>query len=489
MFASSLNAADCRMMRADARKRRCAGSEKMRAPYSHPFWSDSNFAKSRVLLTACLGWVIGCLLLTEHVALADENTALRNWPAWRGPLRTGVAPNADPPVEWNEDKNVRWKVALPGAGHSSPIVWNDSIFVTTAIPYGPKLPPVPVTAPGAHDNVDVTQKHRFVVICVNRADGKIRWQTTVADTLPHEGGHNTGSLASGSPVTDGKHVYAYFGSFGLFALNFNGDVVWEHAIPKLETKHAHGEGASVAYHDGVLVVNCDHEKQSIVRAIDSTNGKTLWEKPRDEVTSWASPLIVVHDKIPQVVVAGTDRIRSYNLRTGDVIWQCGGLSSNVVATPVSADGILIAASSYDTRAMLAIDLNAAEGDITGTNRVLWSTTQRTPYVPSMLLVDDSVYFLRHYQNILSRRNIRTGDEKVGPFRLAGLQNMYASPVSAKNRIYITDLNGRTLVFRHAEQPKYLALNQLDDSLAATPALVGNEILLRGTEFLYCIAEE
>lgn len=423
-------------------------------------------------------------LLTATNA-ADRND---NWPSWRGPLRTGVAPKADPPVKWNDEQNIRWKVKLPGLGHSSPVVWDNFVFVTTAVAYGPKLPPVPVVAPGAHDNVDVTQKHRFVVLCINRDDGDIRRQTVVQDTLPHEGGHNTGSLASGSPITDGKHVYAHFGSFGLYALDFDGNIVWRHDVPKLQTKHAHGEGTSPALHDGVLIINCDHEKQSFVRAIDAATGKTIWEKPRDEVTSWASPLIVEQNGTAQAVVAGTDRIRAYDLKSGEIAWQCGGLSANVVATPVSADNILIAASSYDTRAMLAIDLKNASGDITGKDPVLWSTTQGTPYVPSMLLIDDQVYFLRHYQNILSRRHIRSGNESSGPFRLSALRNIYASPVAAKNRIYVTDLEGRTLVFKHGDQPVFLAINQLDDRFAATPALAGKDLFLRGHEFLYCVSE-
>lgn len=420
---------------------------------------------------------------------ASDDQRLQNWPSWRGPLRTGVSTTANPPIEWSEDKNVRWKTALPGKGHSSPVVWEDSIYLTTAIAYGEKLKPIPVTATGSHDNVDVTQKHKFVVICVNRTDGSIRWQKTVADTLPHEGGHYTGSLASASPVTDGANIYAYFGSFGLYAISKAGDILWRHHLPQMESKHAHGEGASIALHDGILVANCDHEKQSFIRAVDAKSGKTIWEKPRDEVTSWASPLIVNHNGVSQAVVAGTDRIRSYELKTGKILWQCGGLSANVVATPVQSDGILIAGSSYDTRAMMAIDLRNASGDITNSDHVLWTTTQRTPYVPSMLLVNDSVYFLRHYQNILSRRNIRTGKEATGPFRLAGIQNVYASPVSAAGRIYITDLDGRTLVMDDAESPKQLAQNQLNDSFSATAALVGDELFLRGESFLYCIAEK
>lgn len=434
-------------------------------------------------------YTIACMVfvLLQPQGVADDFKG--TWLEWRGPLRTGVAPDADPPIQWDDETNIRWKAELPGLGHSAPVVTNDFVFVTTAEAYGPKLPPVPVIAPGAHDNVDVTQKFRFKLICFDRSTGKVRWEKTVNDLLPHEGGHDTGSLASSSPISDGKNIYAYFGSFGLYALNFDGEILWRKDLGKMLTKHAHGEGASPALADGLLVINQDHEGQSFVEAISAATGKTVWKKDRDEVTSWASPLIVKVEDRHQVIVAGTDRIRAYDLHTGKVVWTCGGLSANVVATPVASNGILIAASSYDTRAMVAIDLKLAAGDITGSKHVLWSTTQRTPYVPSMLLVEDHVYFLRHYQNVLSRRNIRTGEESAGPFRLSGIRNVYASPVSAANRIYIPDLDGHTLVFTAGEQPEILGRNSLNDEFAATPAIAGRQLFLRGRRFLYCIEDQ
>lgn len=428
------------------------------------------------------------LLFATTAQACGQATGSDNWLSWRGPLQTGAAPDAKPPKRWSEQENVRWKTKLPGLGHSSPIVVGDRVFVTTAIAYGPQLPPVPVIAPGAHDNLDVTQRHRFVVLALDRASGEILWQTTVRDELPHEGGHDTGSLASASPVSDGRQLYVSFGSYGLFALDFDGHVLWERQPGKLQTKHAHGEGSSPALADGVVVVNVDHEKQSFVEAFDTQTGRTLWKALRNEVTSWASPLVTQVDGRWQVIAAGTDRIRAYDLKTGEVIWQCGGLSANVVATPVASDGILIAASSYDTRAMIAVDLRQAEGDITGSRRVLWTTTQRTPYVPSMLLVDEHVYFLRHYQNILSRRHLSTGVELAGPFRLPGVRNMYASLVAADGCIYIADLDGRTLVMTYGEDPQLVSLNTLDDRFAATPAPAGSQLFLRGHESLYCLED-
>jgi len=430
--------------------------------------------------------ILGLGTATGTAGSIDNASAF--WPAWRGPLGTGAAPDANPPVTWSEDENIHWKIRLPGLGHSSPIVWGNAIFVTTAVAYGRQLDPVPVTAPGAHDNKRLTQKHRFHVICVDRGSGNILWDKVVADALPHEGGHVSGSQASASPVTDGQHVYAHFGSRGLYALDFDGNIVWSREFGRMQSKHAHGEGSSPALRNEIIVVNWDHEGQSFVEAMAAETGRTLWKQERNEVTSWASPLIVEHEGRHQVVIAGTARIRSYDLLTGDVIWTCGGLSANIVATPVAADGIVVVGSSYEIRSMLAIRLSGATGDITNTDQVQWRTRHRTPYVPSMLLTDDAVYFLRHYQGILSRRDLQTGEESTGPWRLGGLRDIYASPVAAAGRVYIVDLYGRTLVFKYADSPRQLAWNQLDDEFAATPALVGDQLLLRGRRFLYSIRD-
>ncbi|MCH7725611.1 MAG: PQQ-like beta-propeller repeat protein [Planctomycetes bacterium] len=427
-----------------------------------------------------------CLI---SLSAAADGAGPDYWPQWRGPLGTGVAPGGNPPVEWSEEKNIRWKTPLPGKGHSTPIVWGDRIFLTTAIPFGEKLKPRYSGAPGAHDNVPVNHRHKFVVLAVNRKDGKILWRKTVHEGLPHEGGHYSGSLASASPVTDGERLFAYFGSHGLFCLSFDGEVQWSVDLGKMNTKHGHGEGSSPALYGDTLVVNWDHEGQSFVAALDKRTGKQRWKVERKEVTSWATPIIIQHDGKPQVIVPGTHRLRAYDLVTGDVIWECGGLSANIVATPVAGDGMLFVGSSYEKRALLGIRLAGAKGDITDTKNVAWTMNQRTPYVPSPLLYDGSLYFLRHYQGILTRVNAKTGEEPTGPFRLGVVRNAYASPVAAAGRIYITDLEGTTLVLSNDPEPKPLAANKLDDGFSASAAIVGREIFLRGVKHLYCIAEE
>ena len=415
--------------------------------------------------------------------------ALRYWPQWRGPLATGVAPDADPPLVWSEDENVRWKTALPGAGQSTPIIWGDRIFITRAVPYGDDLPPRYSGAPGAHDNVPVTHHHEFVVFAVGRRDGKIIWRKTVRKELPHEGGHHTASLATNSAVTDGKYLFAYFGSRGLYCLDFDGKLQWKIDLGDMKTKHGHGEGSSPVLYGDTLVVNWDHEGQSFVIALDKRTGRERWKVARREVTSWATPIVVEHDGKPQLIISGTDRVRGYDLATGRVIWECGGMSANIIASPVSADGMVFAGSSYDKRALVAIRLDGAKGDITDTDQVVWSRFRGTPYVPSPLLYDGSLYFLAHYQGILSRLDAKTGEDRPGTFRLSGIGNVYASPVGAADRVYITDLDGATLVISHGDIPRTLALNHLDDSFSASAAIVDRELFLHGSRNLYCIAAE
>jgi len=400
-----------------------------------------------------------------------------------------VAPNAQPPVEWSETKNIRWKTALPGKGHSTPIVWGDHIFLTTAIPYGEAVKPRFVR-PGAHDNLVMTRNHEFAVLAVSRTTGKILWQQTLHKATPHEAGHITASLASASPVTDGEHVFAFFGSYGLYCLDTSGKLIWKKDLGEMHTKHGHGEGSSPALHGDTLVINWDHEEKSFVVALDKRTGKERWRVARAEDTSWATPIVVDLDGKAQAIVPGTRRIRGYDLISGALIWECGGLSSNVVATPVAANGVVYAGSSYDTRAMLAIRLKGASGDITGTNQVVWSRRRGTPYVPSPLLYGDTLYNLQHYQGVLVRVDAKTGHDQGDFVRLEAISEVYSSPVGAANRVYITSRDGVTQVIAHGgETPKMLAVNRLEDSFSASAAIVGKELFLRGEHWLYCIAEK
>ncbi len=188
--------------------------------------------------------------------------------------------------------------------------------------------------------------------------------------------HYTASLASASPVTDGTRLFAHFGTHGLYCLDFEGEVVWSKQLGTMHTKHGHGEGSSPVLHGETLIVNWDHEEQSFLVAIDKTTGNELWRRDRNEVTSWSTPLIFEVDGSAQVIVCGTERVRGYDLASGDVIWQCGGLSANIVATPVASDGVLYVGSSYEKRTLMAIQLSGASGDITESDHILWIRTRR-----------------------------------------------------------------------------------------------------------------
>ena len=422
-------------------------------------------------------------------ALGQAVNPLAQWGQWRGPLATGAAPKADPPVEWSETKNIRWKTKLPGLGHSSPVVWGSLVFVTTAEMTGAKKPFTGVTPDGAHNNMNPLFDHQFAVMAIDRQTGAVVWRRTVATLQPHESTHESATWASNSQVTDGEHVLSFFGSNGLYCLDTGGRLLWSRDLGDMQVKHGHGEGASPLLHGETVVVNWDHEGASVIVALAKRTGEELWRQPRDEVTSWATPIVVTHDGQAQVVVSGTRRVRGYDLKTGAVIWEAGGLPGNIVASPVGADGMVFAAGSYEKQTLLAIRLTGAKGELTGTQQIAWQKNRSTPYVPSPLLYDGWLYYLRHYQGVLSRVNAKTGDEPSGPFRLGSVFNIYSSPVAAAGRIYVTDRNGKTLVMSNDAEPKALTLNKLDDRFSASAALVGDAIFLRGEKFLYCIGEK
>jgi outer membrane protein assembly factor BamB len=432
--------------------------------------------------------VVLCLLPLLVVRAEGKLDPGDQWPQWRGPLGTGVAPRGVPPVEWSEEENVRWKTPIPGKGLSSPVVWGDRIFLTAAVSHGEAAEAEGDHAPGAHDNVPPSRSHRFIVMAVDRRDGDLLWKTTVRDERPHEATHVTGSWASNSAVTDGEHVFAFFGSRGVFCLDMRGQVVWEKDLGEMQIRHAHGEGSSPALYGDTLIVNWDHQGDSFVVALDKRSGKQRWKVARDEITSWTTPLVVPHGEKAQVVISATNRVRAYDLATGELIWSCAGLSRNVVASPVAADGMVFVANSYDWQAMLAIRLDGARGDVTGTDAVVWVRKRDTPYVPSPVLDGRNLCFIKHNQAFLTCVDPATGETRAGPKRLSGLQTIFASPVAAAGHLYVAARNGATAVVRLDGGYEVKALNRLDDSFSASPAIVGGEIFLRGERFLYCIGK-
>jgi outer membrane protein assembly factor BamB len=389
------------------------------------------------------------------------------WPTWRGPLGTGEAPAATPPTEWSETKHIKWKVPLPGQGKSSPIVWRDTLYVTTAVP----------------GDAGVL---RFTLIALNRADGKQKWSRVLREEKPHEGHHPDGTYAGGSALTDGQRLYAWFGSRGLYAVDFTGTVLWEKSLGQMQTRNGFGEGSSVAIHGGTLVVPWDHEGADFVIALDAATGKEKWRTPRDEPTTWATPLVVASSGAPQVVLSGTNRVVGYDLATGRQLWQAGGTTMNAIPSPVFGDGLLIAMGGFRGSMARAIRIAEAKGDVTGGPVQAWTYERDTPYVPSPLLYRGAVYFLKVNSGILTSLDAKTGAVRFSE-RLAAVPNVYASPVAADGRIYVVGREGTTAVLDAGPVPKVLATNVLDDATDTTPALVDAEIYLRGAKNLYRIS--
>ena len=423
--------------------------------------------------------------------------AERFWPQWRGPHATGVAPFADPPVEWSEDRNVKWKVAIPGKGSSSPIVWGNRVFLTTAIPTGKKAKPASKEPPSSQGDrrhrfrmpgIEPTEVQRFAILAIDRQSGKVLWQRTLREELPHDGTHPTGTWASNSPVTDGERVYAYFGSRGLYCLDWEGNPIWEKDLGDMTIKLGFGEGSSPFLYGDKIVLTWDHEGPSFTIALDKKTGKELWSASREEITSWATPVVVEHAGKAQVVTSATNRVRSYDLATGKLIWETTGMTRNAIPSPVASGGMVFVTSGFRGNALLAIRLDGAAGDITNSKSIAWKLDQDTPYAPSPLLYKDTLYLLKRNSGILSCFNARTGQEYYRQKRLEGIGDVYSSPVGAGGRVYVTGREGTTVILERGPEFKVLSTNKLEDGFDASPAVVDKEIYLRGRRYLYRISE-
>ena len=397
------------------------------------------------------------------------------WPSLRGPNYDGLVHQGNPPVEWSETKNVRWKTAIPGAGHASPVLWGDYLYVQTAVE-------VPV------DGLFGDPQFQYKLLAVHRNSGKIAWEKTVREALPVEDSHHrTATFASNTGITDGEHLYAFFGSQGLYCFDFEGSLKWEKDLGDMKTRNSFGEGSSLALQGTTLVINWDHEGDSFIVALDKRSGKKLWRHERNEPTSWSTPLIVEFDGKYQVIVSASGKTRSYDLTTGDVIWECSGLGTNVVPTPLFRDGVVYVTSGHRSPAMQAIQLDKAKGDITGSDAVLWTIDQNTPYVSSPLLYGDRLFMIKNRNAILSCYDPSTGAIVYGPERLEGMGSIFSSLVGVDDRIYISDLDGSTLVVKNSSKFETLATNVLDEGTAASLIVARDAIYLRGTQHLYCIA--
>jgi outer membrane protein assembly factor BamB len=431
------------------------------------------------------------LALAPAASPADDSDRAAQWPQWRGPNGDGSSPKGDPAVEWSETKNIRWKVAIPGSGSATPVVWGDKMFVLTAVNTGkkaPDAPPVP-EPPAAGRGMSIASPgtiHQYQVICLDRLTGKTIWTKTAIEATPHEGIHGTNGYASGSPATDGKILIASFGSRGIFCFDLDGNEKWRKDLGVMKIKVGFGEGISPVLYGNSVVVNRDHEAGSFIVCLDAATGEEKWRQARDETTTWATPLVIEHGGKAQAVVNGTKRVRSYDLETGALIWECGGQTMNTIAMPLTRDGVVYVMSGYRGNAVYAIKLDS-KGDVTSSaDQVVWKRTDAGPYVASGVLTDGLLYFTKERNGILMCVDAKTGEVKYGPERLPDTDVLYASLMAAAGRIYISSREGTTLVLKAGPKFEILAKNKLPEALDASPVVIGKQLYLRGSNHLWCI---
>ena len=429
------------------------------------------------------------LVATVSAQLSAEEVS-SNWHQWRGPEANGVSRTAKPPLTWSEGENVKWKVPVEGHGSSTPIIWGNKVFLLTAVNTGIVDPSLPKPEDQPKRVFGITYPntlYRFMVLCLDRETGKEIWRKTATERIPHEGHHGDNDFASASPTTDGQRLYCWFGSQGLFCYDLQGTKLWERDLGKAYVGASLGEGCSPVIHNGKLVIVRDHAQQSSIHVLDAATGATLWEKERDEPNAWATPRVLEHGGRTQVITAASNFVRSYDLASGEIIWQCRGLTGNVTPCPVVEGDVVYCMSGYKGHSLLALKMTEA-GDISDTDAVVWSQGRGTPYVPSPLLYDGMLYFNQSNQAILTCVSSESGESIIPRTRLDGISNIYASPVGADERVYLTGRSGTTLVLSRTDELKVLAKNALDDRIDSSAALAGRQLFLRGSKFLYCLSE-
>ena len=466
-------------------------------------------------------------IVTGVGLLAGASTvAAQGWPSWRGVGDDGMA-RGDAPVTWDPTENVKWKVAIPGRGHSSPVVWGNQIFVTTAVPIdsgststpntalrgrpanagstpggvhptgaGPGRPPFGGHPGGGqiprrgrwspHWDSGPQALHRFVLLSIDKTTGEVLWERTATEATPHEGFHaQYGSFASNSPVTDGEHVFAYFGSRGVYGYDLDGTLIWKQDLGQMRKILQFGEGTPLVLHDDRLIIKRDHEGESSIVALDKRTGQELWRTARDEITSWSPPLVVEHQGRTQVVVAATKKVRSYDFETGALIWEAAGLGRNQIPAPVHQGDTVYVMSGFVAPNLMAIRVGE-QGDLTGSDAVVWENRQANSYAASPVLHEQQLYVLTD-SGILTNFDAATGEVHYRE-RLPGPSNFKASPVGVNGKLYLASEEGRVFVVKMGPEFEVLATNTIDDAMfITTPAIVDDEIFLRCQDSLYCIS--
>lgn len=432
------------------------------------------------------------LLVTAFSSVLVNAKPPTNWPQWRGPAGQGVSTETGLPSEWTASKNVKWKTPIEGRGHSSPIVWGKRIFLTTALD-GEVVPGR--TAGVTHKLLDGTDfvhpdavganlKHTFKVICLDRDSGKILWERVAYEGPVHDSRHKKASFASSTPATDGKYVFAFFGTEGLYAYDYNGKLLWKRDLGKLGTASV-GYGVSPILFGDLVIMQCDESGgQSFIAAFDKKTGKEEWRVARKVDVTWSSPVLVQTAKRTELVAAAAEAIIAYDPATGKELWRHKGLESNAVPTPVVSGDMVIVTSGYPTKIALALR-GGGSGDITGSPNLVWSYNKGTAYVPSPILYGDYVYLMTGNGSITCL-DVKTGKVQYEGARVPKSVTFMASPVAFEGKILLSSEDGDTYMIKAGPVHEVLGTNTVGEPIYASPAIADGKIFIRGEKTLYAI---
>ena len=449
----------------------------------------------RSSLRPLVGVALCCLIFCPAVASAGGSAP---WPQWRGPHFNGSQPDGTPPLRFSEKENLRFKVEVPGEALASPIVYDGVVYVVTseaadaaALERSHKIAQEKLENKEWPPAVEPVSQS-FQVLAYSADDGKLLWHRVASKHVPHETHYLDASWASATPATDGEMLYAHFGSNGTYAYTLDGEKVWQKDLGDMKTRNGFGEGTSPLIWQDLLLIAWDHEGDSFLVALDKKTGDEVWRVPRpEEASSWVTPIVVDPDGegelAAQVVLPGTGKSRGYDARTGKELWSLAGMTKNTIPSPVARNGVAYLMSGFRGNALQAIDLKRAKGDLEGHASVVFTHDRHTPYVPSPVLVDDNLCFIKHNKNGFTCLNADTGEVRFTEVRLPGIQNVYGSPVAAAGRIYVIDKDGTATVIKNGSTFEVLAENQLDEGVDSTPAIYGDSLFVRGRKHLYRFA--
>ena len=420
-----------------------------------------------------------------------------NWPQFRGPHGQGVSDEAALPSTWSPATNVAWKTAIAGLGHSSPIVWGNHVFLTTAVE-GEALPgakppvhmlqedPSKPASEFVHpDSLGADRKHTYKVIALALDTGAVRWEKVAYEGPVFDGRHKRSSYASPTPVTDGTRVFAYFGSEGVYAYDFAGKLLWKVDVGDIKTLGM-GTASSPVLYKNLVILQCDEDggEASFITALDAKTGKTVWKTKRPTSVTWTTPALVAAGGGEELVTAGNEFIIGYDPATGTELWRAKGLESNTIAAPLVGHGLVIVSAGYPTKKVIAIR-PGGKGDVSGSDRIAWTYDKGTAYVPSPILYGDYVYLITD-AGLLTCLDAKTGTVKYEGGRPPVPAKFVASPVAFGGNLYLTSTDGDTFVVKAGPTHEVLRTNELDEPVYASLAPAQGRLLIRGQSHIYCI---